>query len=108
MEIDKLKKIRKPSETNKLHGGTQLFYEFENGFGASVVCHPFSYGEEKGLVELAVLKRNNICYDICYDSGITDDVLGYLTAQEAESYLARIESLNTTSVSVQVSVKVKE
>lgn len=104
MEIDKLKKIRKPSETNKLYGGTQLIYEFENGFGASVVCHPFSYGGEVRLIELAVLKGNNICYD----SGITEDVLHNLTAQEAESYLARIESLNATSVSVSVSVSVKE
>lgn len=27
-----------------LNGGTQVVHRFDNNFGASVVCHDFSYG----------------------------------------------------------------
>ena len=30
-------------------------YKFDNGYGASVVCHSGSYGGNKGLYEIAVL-----------------------------------------------------
>ena len=38
-----------------MRDGTQVVYKFENGYGASVVCHEFSYGGDQGLKELAVL-----------------------------------------------------
>lgn len=71
--------------------GVQYIYMFENGYGASVVSHKFSYGGDKGLFELAVL--NNYTGQLCYDTPITDDVLGRLTVKEVEEVLDKIEAL---------------
>lgn len=58
-------------------------YEFKNGYGASVLRSSYSFGGDRGLFELAVLKDGNICYD----TPITNDVIGYLTADEVTEYL---------------------
>ena len=41
---------------------------FENGYGASVVRHEYSYGGKSGLYELAVLDSSG---DLTYDTPIT-------------------------------------
>lgn len=64
-------------------------YEFKNGYGASVLRSNYSFGGDRGLFELAVLKDGNICYD----TPITNDVIGYLTADEVVECLSRIERL---------------
>ena len=77
-----------------LNGGVQKQYKFDNGYGASVVQHNGSYGNEQGLWELAVLKWvNEDRYNLTYDTDITDDVIGYLTEEEVKEILVRIESL---------------
>ena len=90
-EINKLKKLKTPQQINSLNGGTQLEYEFKNGYGASVACHSGSYGRESSLLELAVLKNANT--KICYDTPITGDVVGWLTADEALELIEQIEAL---------------
>lgn len=77
-------------------GGEQRLYRFDNGYGASVVRHRFSYGGSAGLWELAVLtfKGEGVeDFDLTYDTPITDDVLGHLTESEVEEKLADIEAL---------------
>ena len=37
--------------------------KFENGYGASIICNYMSYGGDKGLFEVAILKGDDICYD---------------------------------------------
>ena len=64
-------------------------YEFSNGYGASVIQSEYSYGHEDGLYELAVLKDG----ELCYDTPITGDIIGYLSADEVTEYLQRIEGL---------------
>ena len=76
-------------ETNKVHDGIQKVYSFPNGYGASVVKHSYSYGGKDGKWELAVLKGE----DLCYDTGITSDVLGYLNDPEVDDYVRQIEKL---------------
>lgn len=76
-------------ETNKVHDGIQKVYSFPNGYGASVVKHSYSYGGKDNKWELAVLKDG----DLCYDTDITSDVLGYLNDPEVDSYLRQIEKL---------------
>lgn len=79
-----------------LNGGTQKQYKFANGYGASVVQHHFSYGNDQGMWELAVLKWIfGDRYELDYSTEITDDVIGHLTDDEVEKILGRIESLKT-------------
>ena len=67
----------------------QHIYLFANGYGASVLRSSYSFGGDRGLFELAVLKDG----DICYSTPITNDVIGYLTADEVTEYLQQIEKL---------------
>lgn len=62
---------------------------FPNGYGASIVRNQYSYGGDKGLFELAVLKNN----EICYSTPITEDVEGYLTEVDVFNLLKKIEKL---------------
>ena len=74
--------------------GIQVMVKFENNYGASVVKHDSSYGGKNGLYELAVTQYDeNGDWDICYDTPITDDVLGYLTEDNVTDYLTQIEQL---------------
>ena len=82
----------------KLNGGIQKIYEFKNGYGASVVRHIGSYGSQLGLWELAVVIINdynngNPIFDLCYDTPITDDVIGYLTEKEVLKLLKKIKKI---------------
>jgi hypothetical protein len=63
---------------------------FDNGYGASVVKHEFSYGSDKGLYELAVLDKNG---DLKYDTPITDDVIGYLREEDVTDVMEKIQKL---------------
>jgi hypothetical protein len=74
--------------------GIQVMVKFENNYGASVVKHDSSYGGKDGLYELAVTQYDeNGDWDICYDTPITSDVLGYLTEDNVTDYLTQIEQL---------------
>ena len=76
--------------SNGINGGIQYKASFPNGYGASIVCHPFSYGNEEGLWELAVLNKEG---NICYDTPITNDVLGWLTDEDVNIILDQIAAL---------------
>jgi hypothetical protein len=79
-----------PKEINKVHGGVQKLYRFENGRGASVIRHKGSYGFEKGLWELAVLDGGD---DIDYHTPITSDVVGHQTEEQIQTLLTEISKL---------------
>lgn len=70
--------------------GYQKRYKFANGYGASVVSHDFSYGGSQGFFEVAVLDSNG---DLCYDTPVTNDVIGYLDFAGVAEVLESIESL---------------
>ena len=74
----------------KIHDGHGYVYNFENGYGASVVQHSGSYGGNQGLYEIAVLDSKG---DLCYDTPITDDVIGYATEDKVLDTLHRIRML---------------
>ena len=63
--------------------------QFDNGYEVSVVKSPHSYGGDKGLYELAIFKDD----EICYDTPITNDVLGYLTDKDVTEVLIKIQQL---------------
>ena len=73
-----------------IHNGVGYVYQFENGYGASVVSHDGSYGGKQGLYEIAVLDSKG---DLCYDTPITDDVVGYAGVTTVYETLDRIKSL---------------
>lgn len=76
-------------ETKDYCNGVQVVHDFPNGYGASVIRHDFSYGGKDGLWELAVLNNG----DLCYNTHITNDVLGYLSDADVKSTLKEIEQL---------------
>jgi len=76
-------------ETKEYANGVQVVHEFPNGYGASVVKHDYSYGGKDGLWEMAVLKEG----ELCYNTHITNDVIGYLSDADVKSTLKEIEQL---------------
>ena len=71
--------------------GTIKKYIFENGYGASVACHTGSYGGDEGLFEMALTDdEGNVILSPNDPSSSWQDVKGYLTLSEVESYLTEI------------------
>lgn len=85
MKLSELKTKVHPSGL----GGTLASCSFPNGYGASIITGGMAYGSALAPYELAVLHDNKLCYD----SGLTDDVLGHLTEDEVNQYLLKIEAL---------------
>jgi hypothetical protein len=67
----------------------QKIYSFDNGYGASVVCNFGTYGAKDGLFEVAVLKNG----EMCYDTPITSDVVGWLDFAGVADILNKIKAL---------------
>lgn len=83
-------------------GGRQSLYRFKNGYGASVVRHAGSYGGAEGLWELAVVvwrdEKDADSWDLCYETSVTSDVLGWLTDAARDEALKAVEALPARSV----------
>jgi hypothetical protein len=69
--------------------GVKSFTEFKNGYGVSVIRTEYSYGGNRGLYEIAIMKND----EIVYDTPITNDVLGYLTPEDVTVYMIKIQDL---------------
>lgn len=80
-------------QPHPIGNGVQAKYFFPNGYGVSVVKFNGSYGYEEGLYESAVLKGTEEDFQICYDTVIADDVLGYQSEEEVEVLLYEVENL---------------
>jgi len=63
---------------------------FDNGYGASIVSHTYSYGGANGLYEIAVLDKNG---ELTYDTSVTNDVIGHLTEDDVTKVLEDIQNL---------------
>ena len=63
---------------------------FDNGYGASVISEPGTYGGSTGLYELAVLDSEG---HLTYDTPITNDVIGYLSEKDVTKVLINIQKL---------------
>ena len=73
--------------------GQQMVMRFPNEYGASIVRAPHSCGGEQGKYKLAVISWHGDDWSLCYDTPITDDVLGYLSAKEVIGTLTEIMAL---------------
>ena len=78
---------------NIMPDGIAARHFFQNGYGVSVVQFPGSYGAEEGLYEVAILKGLEEDWEICYDTPITDDVIGYQSVEDIDNLLSQVESL---------------
>jgi hypothetical protein len=73
------------------YNGVQCRIQFDNGYGASIVRHNYSYGGKEGLYELAVLDGNGKLH---YDNPIANgNVRGYLNESEVTELLKQIQEL---------------
>ena len=63
--------------------------KLDNGYEVSVVQSPHSYGGDIGLYELAIFKDG----EICYDTPITNDVIGYLRPVDVTEVMEKIQKL---------------
>jgi hypothetical protein len=78
-------------QTHPMGIGEQCIVQFTNGYGASIVKGPHTYGGSQGLYELAVFGKDG---EISYDTPITNDVLGYLSEEDIEKTLTDIKNLD--------------
>ena len=86
--VEKYKEFYKDA---KPHINAQWIFQFPNGYGASVICGPCSYGDE-GLYELALISYDEDGeWDLCYAACVEADVLGYLTPDEVDIMLNQIK-----------------
>ena len=84
-------------DSRRKNGGFQLLFRFENDYGASVIKTPYSYGGVEDLWELAVIYYGKATdpsdYELCYDTPITDDVIGWVDDPHVVGYLREIKDL---------------
>lgn len=78
---------------HRIPDGVQAIHFFENSYGVSVVKFPGSYGYEQDLYEVAVLKGTPDDYELCYDTPVTDDVLGHRDEQDIENIMEEVQAL---------------
>lgn len=88
----------KTFKNRELNGGIQYVVRFKNNYGASIVQHSFSYGKDDNLWELAVIiyekdAKDDFNFELCYSTEITDDVIGFLSEEEVNEIVGKIEKL---------------
>lgn len=89
MISEKFKEYIFVDDEHVIFGGRIVRYRFPNGYGASVIEIPGSYG-----VELAVLEFSESEYGcITMLTEITDDVIGFIEDEELDEILERISRL---------------
>ena len=69
--------------------GTQARLDFDNGYGVSVITGSMFYTDAKGLYEVAVMHNGKLCYD----TPITEDVIGHLDRKEVEEVMTQVQAL---------------
>ena len=73
---------------NQNTGSIHFYEEYENGFAVSVVAGPHTYGGDRGLFELAVMKSGEIHYNNPVSRG---DVRGYLSEEDVNELVNTVE-----------------
>jgi hypothetical protein len=77
-------------DANRFDGTSQTLYTFRNGWKASVIRGPYTYGGAEGLFELGVLDPHG---PLNYDPITPEDVRGYLTEDQVEELLNQLAAL---------------
>lgn len=86
---DKIESVEENSRDET--GSTQVIFKFTNGYKASVVQGPYTYGGPDGLFEMAVFNPSG---HMDYDNPVTpDDVAGYLSTEDVKEKLHQLAHL---------------
>ena len=89
----------KPHPMGEGHHGLIFF---PNGYGVSVVRYKSFYAPNSGFSsytsndsewEVAVITGNKDKWELCYDTDITDDVIGHLTEGEVDWVMLQVQQL---------------
>ena len=90
-EEHQLSKKLKQSGTylNNFIGCTQAVLDFPNGYGISVITGSCFYTNQNQPYECAVLKDGHLCYDTL----ITDDVIGHYNESGVNEIMRQIQKL---------------
>jgi hypothetical protein len=76
--------------THEMGWGTHAVMEFPNGYGVSVVAgSDYFFVDDEHPYELAVLKNGSLCYD----TPITNDVLGHLDSEDVTDVMRQVQEL---------------
>jgi hypothetical protein len=73
-------------------------YFYSNGYGISIISNEFSYGGLNGLYEIAILIGEEEEYEICYETPITNDVMGYLNPEQVIQTIEDVKKLPPTTI----------
>jgi len=73
-------------------------YLYSNGYGISIISNEFSYGGLNGLYEIAILIGEEEDYEICYETPITNDVMGYLNPEQVIQTIEDVKKLPPTTI----------
>ena len=69
----------------------QNVVKFPNGYAASIISKfDASYGGKKGLFEVAVIDHDE---NLRYDSGVTEDVIGWLDFAGVADVMVQVKEL---------------
>lgn len=82
-------KSNNPFLKERFEGHKQAFINFFNGYGASVIFGSTFRSNGIDTYEIAILHDGNVCYD----SGITNDVIGHQSKTEITEILEKIQKL---------------
>jgi len=88
----KINELKFEQRSDGIDGTTARVF-FPNGYGASIITGAMFYTSYDAPYELAVLHGDAEKSSLCYDTPITNDVLGYQTASDVERTLDEIASL---------------
>lgn len=67
----------------------QARMDFDNGYGVSVITGSGAYSDNEHPYEVAVMKDGSLCYD----TDITDDVIGYCDTQKVTDIMKQVQEL---------------
>lgn len=89
--MERMKFNHEISLTDIMPIGIRYYFDFENGYRASVIKTLYSQGGDQGLWELAVFWEDKIYYEHPVLNG---DVKGYLSDYEVAELLYQIKNPN--------------
>ena len=89
MKFGKYEAKKREGIYNDIIGISQWVIGFKNGYKASIITGKYTRTDKYHQYELAVIKDGHVCYD----TPITHDVIGHLTADEVGKILEKVEAL---------------